>query len=112
MPSLILDLQDIYRYVADDFVVGYARKVNDRDFILSMDDCAGKKCKREFLNAVKRKEFLDSLDRYFETRVDLPRIRKGSRQKIETLINEEALLFARYLRDEKPTWNPRIVSLS
>jgi len=31
------------------------------------------------------------------------------RQIIETLINEEALLFAKYLRDEKQIWKPRIV---
>lgn len=111
LPSLILDFQDLYRFLVDDFVISYTRNVKDRDFILSLDDYSGKKCKRKFLNAVKRKEFLDSLDRYFDTRVDLPRIRKGSKQKIETLINEEALLFAKYLRDEKPTWNPRIVNL-
>jgi hypothetical protein len=36
----------------------------------------------------------------------------GKTQEIETLINEEALLFAIYLRNEKQTWKPRIVSLS
>jgi hypothetical protein len=44
--------------------------------------------------------------------VKIPRIRIDQKQEIETLISEEALLFARYLRDEKPTWNPRIVDLS
>jgi hypothetical protein len=67
--------------------------------------------KKEFLNAVKRKEFLDSLDRYFEARVDFPKIRRGSRQKIETLINEEAFLVAKYLRNERSNWIPRIVGL-
>jgi len=33
--------------------------------------------------------------------VEIPLIRHGKRQKIETLINEEALLFAKFLRDEK-----------
>ena len=36
------------------------------------------------------------------------RIRVGARQTIETLINEEALLLAKYLRDERKTWIPRI----
>jgi len=40
--------------------------------------------------------------------IEMPRARHGNKQTVETLINEEALLFARYLRDEKPTWNPRI----
>jgi hypothetical protein len=33
----------------------------------------------------------------------------GERQTIETLINEEALLFAKHLRSEEKIWYPRIV---
>jgi len=33
----------------------------------------------------------------------------GKRQTVETLINEEALLLAKFLRDERKTWIPRIV---
>jgi hypothetical protein len=43
--------------------------------------------------------------------VTIPRITRGESQEIEILIGEEALLFAKYLRDEKTTWNPRIVVL-
>jgi len=35
----------------------------------------------------------------------------GKRQTIETLINEEALLLAKFLRDEWKTWTPRITLL-
>ena len=45
---------------------------------------------------------------YFESKVEVPRIRHGSRQTLETLINEEALLLAKYLRDGRKTWIPRI----
>jgi hypothetical protein len=41
----------------------------------------------------------------------IPRIRMGEKQEIETLISEEALLLAMYLRDEKPEWKPRIAKL-
>jgi len=44
--------------------------------------------------------------------VEVPRIRRGRRQEIETLISEETLLFATYLRNEREAWNPRIVNLS
>ena len=47
-------------------------------------------------------------ERYFESKVEIPLIRHGNRQKIETLINEEGLLLAKYLRDEKADWTPRI----
>jgi len=40
--------------------------------------------------------------------VEIPRIKVGERQTFETLINEEALLFAKYLRDENSLWLPRI----
>jgi len=48
------------------------------------------------------------LTAYFETMVEIPRIKVGERQTIETLINEEVLLFAKYLRNEKKDWIPRI----
>jgi hypothetical protein len=40
--------------------------------------------------------------------VEIPRIRIGKIQTIETLINEEALLLAKSLRDEKKMWTSRI----
>jgi len=42
------------------------------------------------------------------TEVEVPKIRIGKRQTIETLINEEALLLAKFLRDERKTWTPRL----
>ena len=43
--------------------------------------------------------------------VDVERIKVGKRQTIDTLISEEALLFAKYLRNEKKDWTPRIPNL-
>jgi hypothetical protein len=40
--------------------------------------------------------------------VEILRIKVGERQTIEMLINEESMLLAKYLRDEKETWYPRI----
>jgi sensor domain CHASE-containing protein len=40
-------------------------------------------------------------------KVEIPRIRYGKSQEIETLISEEAFLLAQYLRNEKQTWIPR-----
>lgn len=56
-------------------------------------------------------EFCAKLNAYFRTKVEIPRIMRGEKQELETLINEEALLFAKYLRNEIATWNPRIVVL-
>jgi hypothetical protein len=42
---------------------------------------------------------MKQLDKFFESLVDVPRIRVGVKQTIETLINEEALLLAKFIRN-------------
>ena len=46
---------------------------------------------------------MKKLNAYFESKVEIPRIKHGNRQTIETLINEEAMLLARFLRHERET---------
>jgi len=60
------------------------------------------------LNDLQTRDLTNRLNELFEIEVEVPRIRVGKRQTIETLINEEALLFAKYLRDEQESWIPRI----
>jgi hypothetical protein len=64
--------------------------------------------KREYLNDLDTKELMNSINKYFETMIEIPRIKHGKRQTFETLINEEALLLASYFRNERQDWNPRI----
>lgn len=112
-PSLICDFQELYRYLVDDFVIDYCRSVKASDFVLKTEAYSSNKIgKRQYLNETKNRDFVSRLNRYFETRVNIPRMKRGEHQEIETLINEEAFLFAKYLRCEKPTWSPRIVELS
>ena len=109
-PSLICDFMELYRYLVDDFVIQYCTKINAKDFVLKNEDYSkNRKGKRQYLTETKNRDFVNRLNKYFETRVTIPRIRRGEHQEIETLISEEALLLAKYLRDEKPTWRPRIV---
>lgn len=51
---------------------------------------------------------MSELNSFFELKVEIPRIKHGNKQTVETLINEEALLFAKYLRNERQDWTPRI----
>jgi len=67
-----------------------------------------RKGKREYLNDAETRRMMKELQEYFESKVDIPLIRHGKRQRIETLIIEEALLLAKYLRYERKTWIPRI----
>jgi hypothetical protein len=54
---------------------------------------------------------LRNLNEYFSMKVEVPRVRYGKSQEIETLISEEAFLLAQYLRNERQSWNPRIADL-
>jgi hypothetical protein len=54
------------------------------------------------------KNFTANLNEFFDGYVEIPRIKIGNRQTIETLISEEALLFAKYLRNDSKKWIPRI----
>ena len=71
-----------------------------------------RKGKREYINDSLTHSLIRGLNEYFQTKVEIPRIRMGKEQEIETLINEEALLFAMYLRNEGQTWIPRIANLN
>lgn len=68
--------------------------------------------KREYLNDADSKKLMSGLNQLFESEVEIPRIRHGKKQTFETLINEEALLLAKFMRNEKKDWSPRLPYLS
>jgi CRISPR-associated protein Cas1 len=108
-PSLMCDFQELYRYLVDDFVIQYCRNLRNQDFKIKNEDFSThRKGKREYLNDSKTRDLVNGLNQYFQREVSIPRIRMGEKQELETLINEEALLFAKYIRNEKETWTPRI----
>lgn len=53
----------------------------------------------------------EDLNLLFQRKVEIPRIRHGNKQTIDTLINEEAYLLAMFLRHERKTWIPRTINL-
>jgi hypothetical protein len=102
----------LYRYLVDDFIVGFADRVEARDFLIREEDySSNRKGKRQYLNEELTNEFLKEIGSYLTTKVEVPRIRFGKRQEIETLLDEEALRLAKYLRDEIKNWAPRVVAL-
>jgi len=108
-PSLVLDFMELYRYLIDDFLIQYCKKLKPSDFILKTERLSvRKKGKRQYLNNMNTRNLLRSLNEYFSMKVEIPRIRYGKSQEIETLIGEEVELLARYIRDEKENWIPRI----
>ena len=88
--------------MVDDFVVQFCQGLKERDFTVKSESVSRKKMgKREYLNDAETNRMMKELERYFESKVDIPLMRHGKKQRLETLINEEALLLAKYLRDEK-----------
>jgi len=108
-PSLVCDLQELYRHMIDDFLVQYCRRLRKKDFTTKAESVSRKrKGRREYLNGGQTRRLMKQLNAFFEAIIEVPRIRIGKRQTFETLISEEALLLAKFLRDERQTWIPRI----
>ena len=64
--------------------------------------------KKIHLCEYKTDDLADGLNNLFDKMIEITRIKHGNKQTIDTLISEETLLFAKYLRNERREWNPRI----
>jgi hypothetical protein len=51
---------------------------------------------------------MQGLNRLFESKVEIPRIKHGNKQILDRLISEESILLAKYLREERKEWKPRL----
>jgi len=111
-PSLVCDFLELYRYLIDNFIIDYTTKVKKSDFIIRDEVYSpNRRGKRQYLDDEMTNDFLNGLNSFFTSKVNIPRIRYGESQEVETLISEEALLLAKYLRNENTSWVPRIVSV-
>jgi len=87
-PSLVCDFQELYRYLIDNFVIQHCRNLKNKDFIMKWENFSSKrKGKRQYLNNAQTRDLINSLYKYFQMKVEVPRIRRGKSQEIETLIN-------------------------
>jgi hypothetical protein len=108
----VCDFQELYRYLIDNFLIQHFKTLRKSDLLLKSEDCSpSRKGKREYLKQRKNSDLIKKLNNYFMSKVEVPRMKVGNRQEVETLINEEAFLFAKYLRGERPSWIPRIAEL-
>lgn len=101
-PSLVCDFMELYRHSIDNFVIDYYEKLQSKDFKAREETFSGKKAKRVYLRKSLNDDFIDKIHEYFKRTVRVPRVKKwGDKQELETLINEEDLLLAKYLRKER-----------
>jgi CRISPR-associated protein Cas1 len=109
-PSLVCDLMEPYRYLIDDFIIQYCVNLKKKDFVMKHEDySSNRKGERQYLSKPLAKDMMNRLNSFFEITAEVPRVRHGNKQTLDTLINEETMLFARYLRDERSIWHPRII---
>jgi hypothetical protein len=67
--------------------------------------------KRVHLVDYKTNDLAEGLTQLFEKQVKVPRVRHGSNQSLNSLISEEAFLLAKFLRNERNNWIPRLVQV-
>lgn len=111
-PSLVCDFQELYRYLIDDYLIERCQKLHKNDFVVITDFMMHLKMgKKIHLCEYKTNELAEGLNNLFDKMIEIPRIKHGNKQTLDTLISEEALLFAKYLRNERQNWNPRTVAI-
>jgi CRISP-associated protein Cas1 len=111
-PSLVCDFQELYRYLIDDFLIERCKKFHKNDFILVTDFMMKLKMgKKIHLCEYETDSLAEGLNSMFDNEVEIPRIKHGNKQTFDTLINEEAFLLAKYLRNERKEWEPRIPTI-
>ena len=109
-PSLVCDFMELYRYLIDDFLIAYCRTLRTKDFMVKTENSTRKKRgKREYLNNQQTRSLIMQLNKFFESTIEVPRIKIGKKQSIETLIDEESSLLAKFLRAEQEKWIPRSI---
>jgi len=112
-PSLVCDFMELYRYLIDDFLIERKTNFHKNDFVAVTDFILHLKMgKRIHLCEFEAGRLAEDLNKLFDRKVAIPRIKHGKRQTLDTLICEEALLLAKYLRGERSTWIPRLPSLN
>jgi len=108
-PSLVCDIQDVYRYLIDDYLIERGQKLRKKDFVVVTDFMMRLKMgKRIHLCEYEADSLAEGLNGLFNRYVEIPRIKHGKRQTLDTLITEECLLLSKFLRSERADWKPRL----
>lgn len=110
-PSLACDFQELYSYLIDDFLIDRCRRLRKKDFVLKNEFLMKTKMgKRVILRDFETSVLFEALKTFFESKT-VPKVKIGRNQSLDSLICEETLLFAKYLRDERKSWVPRLPNI-
>jgi CRISP-associated protein Cas1 len=107
--GLVCDFMEPYRYLIDDLLIERCQKYHKKDFVAVTDFMMNLRMgKKIHLCEYETDELAEALNDLFNRVIVIPRIRHGFQQTLDTLISEEALLFARMLQGVMPNWKPRM----
>ena len=83
--SLVCDVQDIYRYLIDDYLMERRQKLHKKDFVVVTDFMMHLKMgKRIHLCEYEANRLADGLNTLFNRKFEIPRIRHGKNKVPET----------------------------
>ena len=98
-PSLVCDVQEIFRGLIDEFLIDYSKGLSEESF--------ERKGERMFLKRKESFKLIKALNGLFDKRIEHQRIRRiGERPRIRTAIRQEPIKLAQYLRGEKENYMP------
>ncbi len=87
----------------------HAKTIQKKNFVLVTDFMMRLRMgKRIHLCEFEADDLADGLNNLFNREVEISRIRHGKKQMLDTLINKEAFLLARYLRNERARMESKI----
>jgi hypothetical protein len=97
---MVCDIQEIFRVLIENYLLGHQQNLEPESF--------EHKGKRYFLKPEKKLELILGVRRLFKKKVPYNRRNITGKTMIKTIIKEETIEQAKYIREEKEKWAPRI----
>ena len=108
-PGLVLDLQELYRFMIDIVTISFVAGLKPSDFAFKTEAVSRSRMgKRQYLKNELTREYMQELNSFLDKKVDFPRMKNGRTQSVNTLIDEECLRLARFIRGDDSDWTPQI----
>lgn len=95
-PRLVCDFEELYRYLVDDFLLERSLKFHENDFMAKTDTRIKLRAypKRLVLRENETNELVDNICSFFDTTVNVARIKVGYKSTINTVIDARVLSLA------------------
>jgi len=98
-PSLVCDIQEIFRSLIDDFLINYSQKLSEDSF--------ENKNGMMFLSPKESYRMIKAINGLFDKRIEHQRIKKyGKYSTIRTAIREESIKLGQFLRGDVEIYAP------